>query len=260
MGLEFGVKDIIDILLVTILLYQGYRLMKGTGTGNIFIGIISFIIFWFLITYVFKMRLMGTILNSLISVGAIALIVIFQSEIRHFFSRIGGSHKSWKMLKSLQRFFNNNKKTNESTFPVMKVVLACINMARSKTGALIVIARNASLVDYIESGEIINSEINTRLLENIFFKNSPLHDGAVIITNNKIVSAGAILPVSRDQSIPRNLGLRHRAAMGITEKTDALTIIVSEESGAISVAMNGKINLNLKAEELQQILVEEIQF
>ncbi|HOA47234.1 MAG TPA: DNA integrity scanning protein DisA nucleotide-binding domain protein, partial [Paludibacteraceae bacterium] len=118
----------------------------------------------------------------------------------------------------------------------------------------------ASLVDYIESGEIINSEINTRLLENIFFKNSPLHDGAVIITNNKIVSAGAILPVSRDQSIPRNLGLRHRAAMGITEKTDALTIIVSEESGAISVAMNGKINLNLKAEELQQILVEEIQF
>lgn len=259
MGLEFGIKDIIDILLVTILLYQGYKLMKGTGTGNIFIGIIAFIIFWFLITYVFKMRLMGTILNSLISVGAIALIVIFQGEIRRFFSRIG-SHKNWKVFKSLQKFFRNNKKANGSSFPIMKIVLACRNMARTKTGALIIIARNANLVDYIESGDIINSDINTRLLENIFFKNSPLHDGAVIISNDKIVSAGAILPVSRNQSIPRQLGLRHRSAIGITEKTDALAIVVSEETGAISVAMDGKINVNITAEQLQQILAQEIQF
>src|SRR5574344_1511775 len=255
MGLEFGIKDIIDILLVTILLYEGYKLMKGTGTGNLFVGIIAFIIFWFLITYVFKMRLMGTILNSLISVGAIALIVIFQGEIRRFFSRIG-SHRNWKIFKSFQKFFRN-KKEGTTNFPIMKIVLACRNMARAKTGALIVIARNANLAGYIESGDIINADINTRLLENIFFKNSPLHDGAVMILNDKIASAGAILPVSRNQSIPRHLGLRHRAAIGITEKTDAIAIVVSEETGTISIAIDGKISLNITAEQLQQILGQE---
>lgn len=258
MGLEFGIKDFIDILLVTILLFEGYKLMKGTGTGNIFIGIIAFIIFWFLITGVFKMRLMGTILNSVISVGAIAIVVIFQSEIRRFFQRIG-SHKNWKAFKFLRKFFQG-KRENGTNFPVMKVVLACRNMSRTKTGALIILARNANLDGYIESGDIINADINTRLLENIFFKNSPLHDGAVIILNNRIASAGAILPVSQNNNIPRNLGLRHRSAIGITEKTDAVAVVVSEETGGISVAMDGKIETSITAEELQQILAREMVF
>ena len=232
MELAFGVKDIVDIVLVAILLYQAFKLMKDTGAGNIFLGIMTFVIFWFLVTHVFKMELLGAILNRVIGVSAIGLIVIFQNEIRRFFSRIG-SRKNWKFILRLQKLFKIKSKEHETTFPIMRVVLACRNLSRTKTGALLVIQRHDSLQQYVESGDVINADINTRLIENIFFKNSPLHDGAMIIDYQHIVAAGAILPVSQNTDIPKFLGLRHRAALGISERTDAIVSIKSEETGTI---------------------------
>lgn len=259
MDINFGIKDIIDIILVAILLYQSYRLMKGTGAGNIFVGVITFIIFWFLVTRIFQMELLGAILNSLISVGAIALVIIFQNEIRRFFSRIG-SHKNWRIAHYFEGLFKLKKNEGQNTFPIMKVVIACRNMSRTKTGALIIIARNASLNEYISSGELLDAKINTRLIENIFYKNTPLHDGAMIIADEKIASAAAILPVSQSTELPKRLGLRHRAALGVSERTDAIAIIISEETGNIAMAIGGKLHLNLTAEQLERTLSAEIEF
>ena len=258
MELAFGVKDIVDIVLVAILLYQAFKLMKDTGAGNIFLGIMTFVIFWFLVTHVFKMELLGAILNRVIGVSAIGLIVIFQNEIRRFFSRIG-SRKNWKFILRLQKLFKIKSKEHELTFPIMRVVLACRNLSRTKTGALLVIQRHDSLQQYVESGDLINANINTRLIENIFFKNSPLHDGAMIIDYQHIVAAGAILPVSQNTDIPKFLGLRHRAALGISERTDAIVIIVSEETGTISLAIGAKLTLNVTAEQLERLLSTELE-
>ncbi|MBO5346012.1 MAG: diadenylate cyclase CdaA [Paludibacteraceae bacterium] len=256
MPFAFGIKDIIDIFLVAILLYQVYRLMRNTGAINIFLGVMVFVFLWFLIVKVLGLGLTGAILNQIISVGAIALVVLFQNEIRKFLLKLG-SRQNWKFYKSIAKVIRGNAHKDEKVaFPVMKLVLACRNMSRTKTGALIVIGRENSLGEYIESGEQIKADINTRLIENIFFKNSPLHDGAMIIVANKIVAAGAILPVSKNPNIPRHLGLRHRAAMGISEKTDALVIIVSEETGTISMAIDGAYRLNLTAEDLERNLTE----
>lgn len=258
MELAFGVKDIVDIVLVAILLYQAFKLMKDTGAANIFLGIMTFVVFWFLVTHVFKMELLGAILNRVIGVSAIGLIVIFQNEIRRFFSRIG-SRKNWKFVLRLQKLFKIKSKEPALTFPIMRVVLACRNLSRTKTGALLVIQRQDSLQQYVESGDVINADINTRLIENIFFKNSPLHDGAMIIDDQHIVAAGAILPVSQNTDIPKFLGLRHRAALGISERTDAIVIIVSEETGTISLAIGAKLTLNVTAEQLERLLSTELE-
>ena len=256
MPFVFGLKDIIDILLVAILLYQVYRLMRNTGAINIFLGVMVIVILWFLIVKVLKLGLTGAILNQVISVGAIALVVLFQNEIRRFLLKLG-TGSNWRFYKRIAQLVKgHNKKEQRLTFPVMKLVLACRNMSRTKTGALIVIERDNSLKEYVDSGEQIRADINTRLIENIFFKNSPLHDGAMIIVGGKIVAAGAILPVSKNPNIPRHLGLRHRAAMGVSEKTDALVIIVSEETGTISMAVDGAYRLNLTAEDLERNLTE----
>ena len=256
MPFAFGIKDIIDIFLVAILLYQVYRLMRNTGAINIFLGVMVIVILWFLIVKVLKLGLTGAILNQVISVGAIALVVLFQNEIRRFLLKLG-TGSNWRFYKRIANLVKgHNKKEQRLTFPVMKLVLACRNMSRTKTGALIVIERDNSLKEYVDSGEQIRADINTRLIENIFFKNSPLHDGAMIIVGGKIVAAGAILPVSKNPNIPRHLGLRHRAAMGISEKTDALVIIVSEETGKVSYAMSGHITRGVSREQLREQLVQ----
>ena len=256
MPFVFGLKYIIDILLVAILLYQVYKLMRNTGAINIFWGVMVIVILWFLIVKVLKLGLTGAILNQVISVGAIALVVLFQNEIRRFLLKLG-TRSNWKFYRHIAKIVKGNAhKEQRLVFPVMKLVLACRNMSRTKTGALIVIERDNSLKEYIDSGEQISADLNTRLIENIFFKNSPLHDGAMIIVDGKIVAAGAILPVSKNPNIPRHLGLRHRAAMGVSEKTDALVIIVSEETGPISMAIDGAYRLNLTAEDLERNLTE----
>lgn len=258
MGFQIGFKDIVDVFLVAILLYQMFKLLKRTGAVNIFIGILAFIICWFLVTYVFKMELLGGIFDRVVSVGAFALIVLFQEEIRRFFSRIG-SKRRWSSLNSLKRFFGNNNVEKEKTdYTLVQIVLACRNLAKSSTGGLIVLTRTNDLGFYSQSGENINANINSRLIEAIFFKNSPLHDGALIISQQKLKAAACIIPVSKNQTIPKRMGLRHRAALGITEHSDAIAIVISEETGHISWAINGQLIVNVKPEQLEHFLSEEM--
>ena len=251
--MEYSIKDLIDILLVAYLLYQTYRLMKDSGSINIFIGILVFIGFWLIVSQVLEMRLLGSIFDKLVSVGVLALIVLFQDDIRKFLVTVG-SHKRWG---NIFRFLNPSKQDKNEKADIMPIVMACMSMSKGKTGALIVIEKGIPLNEIIRTGETINADVNQRLIENIFFKNSPLHDGAMVISHKRIVAAGCILPVSHDLNIPKELGLRHRAAMGVSQETDALAIIVSEESGSISVAYKGQFHLRLTAEELERILTKE---
>jgi len=258
MGFQIGFKDVVDIFLVAILLYQTFKLLKRSGAANIFVGILAFIICWFLVSYVFKMELLGVIFDRVVSVGAFALIVLFQDEIRRFFSRIGSTQK-WSALNYIKRFFgNNNIEQYKSNLDLIQIVLACRNLAKSSTGGLIVLTRTNDLDFYLQSGEPLNANINSRLIENIFFKNSPLHDGALIISNRSLKAAACILPVSKNQSIPKRMGLRHRAALGITEQSDAIAIVVSEETGHISWAVNGTLSVNVKPEQLEHFLSQEL--
>lgn len=166
-----------------------------------------------------------------------------------------GGKKNWKFIKWLSR--SSGFRSDLEDFSIMQLVLACRNMSRNKTGALIIIEKNADLGDFIVSGELVKANINSRLIENLFFKNSPLHDGAMIVSNKKIMAVGCILPVSQSQNISKRLGLRHRAALGITEKTDATAIIISEETGRISIAQSGKLTVDVSAEQLERLLSKE---
>ena len=246
-------KDILDILLVAFLLYKTYKLMKSSGSINIFTGILVLIVIWVIVSQVLQMRLLGSIFDKLVSVGVIALIVLFQEEIRRFLLTLGSRHHS----SSWFRFLRGNKKTETSKEDIMPIVMACLNMSKGKVGALIVIEKNFPLDDIVRTGDVIDANINQRLIENIFFKNSPLHDGAMIISNKRIKAAGCILPVSHNLDIPKELGLRHRAALGVSQETDALAIIVSEETGGISIAYHGQFHLKLTAEELERMLTND---
>lgn len=253
MWMHFGIKDAIDVFLVAFFLYQTYKIMKASGTIAIFSGVVSFVVIWILVSQVLEMRLMGAILDKVISVGFIVLIILFQDEIRRFLLALG-SHRGWKFLSKL--FSKNDKDVKEGQY-IAPVVLACMNMAKKKTGALIVIQQEMDLSIYEHTGEMFNADVNARLIENIFFKNSPLHDGAMIIADNRIKAAGCILPVAHNTDIPKEMGLRHRSGLGMSQETDAKVIIVSEERGKISVAHRGKLRVNVTAEELQQLLSDE---
>jgi uncharacterized protein (TIGR00159 family) len=240
------------------MLYYIYRLMRESRSLNIFVGILIFIVVWVFVAQILEMRLMGTILDKLVSVGAIALIVLFQEEIRKFLYNLGAHQR----VRTIMRFFTP-KRTEEHDITslkkiIMPVVMACMSMAKGKVGALIVVQRGFTLSDIVSTGEIVNADVNQRLIENIFFKNSPLHDGAMVIANRRIWAAGCILPVSHNLDIPKDLGLRHRAALGISQESDALAIIVSEETGYISIAKSGRFQLRLSAEELEAILTKEM--
>lgn len=256
MWMHFGIKDLIDVLLVAVFLYQTYKIMKSSGTLAIFSGVVSFVIVWILVSQILEMRLLGAILDKVISVGVIVLIILFQDEIRRFLLALG-SHKGWKFLSKLFGKHQENGE-NDPSF-VAPVVLACMNMAKKKTGALICIEQDVDLTVYEHTGEMFNADVNARLIENIFFKNSPLHDGAMIIAKNRIRPAGCILPVAQTANLPKEMGLRHRSGLGMSFETDALVIIVSEERGKISVAHNGNLSVNISGEELQQILCGERQ-
>lgn len=253
--IDFGLIDCIDIILVATILYYVYRMMKESRSLNVFIGIMVFIVAWLFVTQVIEMRLLGSIMDKLMSVGVIAIIILFQEEIRKFFYDLGAHQR----VERLMRLFRNKEKKKEpGKENIMPIVMACMNMGRQKVGALIVIERISPLDEIMESGDIIDANINQRLIENIFFKNSPLHDGAMVISKNRIRAAGCILPVSHSIDIPKELGLRHRAAMGVSQMSDAIAIVVSEETGAISVAIKGNFRLRLSAEQLESILTEEI--
>lgn len=252
---NFGIKDFIDIFCVALMLYYIYRLMKESRSLNVFIGILIFIIMWLFVSQVLEMRLLGSIMDKLVSVGVIAIIILFQEEIRKFLYNLGTHHK----VKSIVRLFSSgDKKDKVDMESIMPIVMACMNMSKGKVGALIVIERLTPLDDIVETGDVIDANINQRLIENIFFKNTPLHDGAMVISKKRIRAAGCILPVSHNFDIPKELGLRHRAAMGISQDSDAIAVVVSEETGRISVALRGQFHLRLSAEQLESILTREL--
>lgn len=255
MFFEFGIKDVIDILLVALMLYYLYRVMKESRSLNVFIGIMVFVLVWLFVSQVLEMRLLGSIMDKLVSVGVIGIIVLFQEEIRHFLYNLGARRQVQSVLRI---FFSSKDEEKADKEAIMPIVMACMNLSKGKVGALIVIERTTPLTDIIETGDVIDANINQRLIENIFFKNSPLHDGAMIISHRRIRAAGCILPVSHDMDIPKELGLRHRAAMGISQSSDAIAIVVSEETGRIAVAMRGTFRLRLSAEELESILAQQI--
>ena len=248
LAFNFGFKDAIDILLVAVILYYTYRLLRKTGASNLFWGILAFVLVWFLVSFVFQLELTGALFDRIISVGAIALIVIFQEEIRMFFYRIGSRFSSWKLFRR-----RADKEDPRVSQQILEITQACRHMASTKTGALIVLAGDGSLKEFVDTGERLDAQVSARLIENIFFKNTPLHDGALVIRDGKMLAAACILPVSKSQDIPRQYGLRHRAALGLTEKSDATCIVVSEENGHISVAKAGKIR-EVKEDELFLVL------
>lgn len=258
MFLSFGLKDFVDIVSVAIILYYCYKVMKRSRSVNIFYGVLIFISFWIVVSKILEMKLLGGVLDQLVNVGAIALIVLFQEEIRHFFYELGAHEKANRLV----RFFRSEKAKSandeyrydrEVIFPI---VMACINMSKQKVGALIVIENDIPLTDFIRTGETIDARISQRLVENIFFKNSPLHDGAMIVAGGKIVAAACILPISHDLDIPKEFGLRHRAGKGVTTDTDALAVIVSEETGNITAAYGDAFRSHLSPEELENILMK----
>jgi len=252
--IKLRIVDIIDIALVAYLMYQLYMVTRGTVAINIFIAIFIIFLFW-LVIKALNMELLGIILGQLISVGMIALIIVFQQELRRLLLRFGTNYLSrWISLNKVFSFNIDDQKN----FRIKSIANACKRMSESNTGAIIVITRKSALNIYAQTGEFINADTSTRLLESIFFKNSPLHDGAVIINSDKISAARCILPLSDNPNIPSNYGMRHRAAIGITEQTDAMAIIVSEETGVISVADNGIITNELSKEQLLQILEKMI--
>ena len=252
MFFDITVMDVVDVVLVALLLFYFYRVMKESGSLNVFLGILVFIFSWVFVSKLLQMRLLGSIFDQLMSVGTLALVIIFHDEIRNFFRNLGSHHR----LRFLSNFFSRKKNEGEK-LDVMPVVLACNNMAQQKVGALIVFQRNDSLDDIVNTGEKINADISQRLIEAVFFKNAPLHDGAMVIQEDRIVAAQCILPVSHNLNIPKKLGLRHRSAIGISEVCDAVAIVVSEETGSISAAVKGRLMQNLDARKLEEILVKD---
>jgi diadenylate cyclase len=252
--LQIKLTDVIDILLVAVLLYEMYHLLKGTSAINIFLGIIAVFLFWRLVN-ILKMEMLTQILGAFISVGFIALIVVFQPEIRQFLLLIGTPRFMDKTRK--RAWFLNFNFNPPVQLDIDQIVSACRKLSANKTGALIIFSKANELRQYVETGQIIDARISDELLMNIFFKNSPLHDGAVIIHNNRIRSARSILPVSANRKISVSLGLRHRAAVGVSERTDAIAVVVSEETGEISYVKKGVIVQNVNLSHLNNFLERE---
>ena len=256
--ISIRVLDIIDILLVAFLLYQIHMLIKGTVAFNIFLGLFFVYLFWLLVKAL-NMELLGSIMGQFIGVGVLALVVVFQQEIRRFLLLIGTNYQLNRTL-ALDKLFSSDKVKDFSGKEIKNIVKACDNMARTKTGALIVIPEKSELKELARTGEKLNAQVSDALLETLFFKNTPLHDGAVLIVGNRIVAARCILPITEKRDLDPNLGLRHRAALGISEHTDALAIVVSEETGKISTARHGVLSRSISTAELALELEKIMKF
>ena len=254
--IDFKITDIIDIILVAILLYYIYKLVRGSVAINIFIGIVIVWAFWKL-TELLDMKMISSMVGGFMQVGLIALIIVFQQEIRKFLLMIWSTNFANK--RNFIKHFKFLRQEGLSTDTnVDALVRACEKMASTRTGALIVLERNNSLDFVKSSGDKMNAEVNLPILESIFYKNSPLHDGATVIVDNHIVATRVILPITNERKIPLRFGLRHRAAVGITEKTDALVLVVSEETGDISYIKNGDFVTYKNLTELAEIIKQDL--
>jgi diadenylate cyclase len=254
MLLKLTIFDLIDIFLVAIILYQIYRLIRGTAAFSISIAIFLIYLFW-LVVKALNMELVETLLGQVIGVGVIALIIVFQQEIRRFLIVMGNRYIGGRF--SFERLLDQPNKGNSLAREAEEIVRAAESMSSRNTGALIVIGRTSSLSVYAEGGELISARISADLIETIFFKNSPLHDGALLIEGNRLLAARCPLPITDQPSLPGHFGMRHRAAIGVTEHVDALAVVVSEETGHISVVDNGSVTENITAHQLRQVLLKE---
>ena len=244
--IPFSFIDLIDIVLVALFMFGIYRMSRGTNAPYIFTGIIVIYFVW-VVVRALNMELLQAILGQLVSVGVIALIILFQPEIRNFLQAIGRRQGAFKFINNIF----NNRNDNESS--LQPIITACSEMSATKTGALIVIAQRSDLADIVEGGIKLDAKMTVPLLENIFFKNAPLHDGAVVVMGGRVVAAKCILPVTQSP-VPKSYGTRHRAAIGITETSDAVVVVVSEETGGISVAFGGTIERNIAPQNLAQTI------
>ena len=253
--LDITLVDIIDIFVVALIMFQVYRLTRGTNALRIVVGILIIYLLW-IVTRVLNMELLSMILGQIIGVGVIALIIVFQQEIRRFLILLGTQYTNRRVSFMARLFRPRGRKVKVVGQEwIDTVVGACADMAKTKTGALIVIARKVNLLPFIEQGERIDALISASLIKNIFFKNSPLHDGAMVIAGDRIAAARCVLP-STEREVPMEFGMRHRAALGASEITDALVIVVSEERGTISIARKGHISRDISPAHLQVVLRE----
>ena len=247
---DIHVIDVIDILLVGLLVFYVYKLIRGTAAISIFLGIIILYIVWAVVKAL-NMSLLSEIMGQVRGVGVIAIIVLFQQEIRKFLLSLGSTYiVNNEKLKIFSKLFGN-RGAGMQMEALDEITEACRKMSETKTGALIVLARTSSMDFVIETGDVIDARISRRLIENLFFKNSPLHDGAMVIANDRLVAARCTLPISKNPNIPANYGMRHRAATGLSEETDACVVVVSEETGNISFVMDGHIKTMGSISELR---------
>jgi len=253
--IQISFLDVLDILLVALLIYEIYRLIKGSVAINLFLSIAVIYFIWKLVVAL-QMELLSEILGAFIGVGFIALLIVFQPEIRQFLLFFGSPAFLETMPKRI-RFLFGKINRSESTLDVDKIIMAVRHLADTKTGALLVFSKKHDLRQVIDTGDKFSSDISAALIESLFFKNSPLHDGAVIIRENKIVAARCILPLTKSKRVDSSLGLRHRAAVGITEQTDALALVVSEETGKISYSKKGALIHQVAAHQLRTFLEKE---
>lgn len=253
--LDFDFLDLLDILLVAFLLFQIYRLVRGTVAINILLGVAAIYLIWKLVEAL-HMELLSEILGQFIGVGVIALLIVFQQELRKFLLYLGTTNfgRRRKFLKQL-----NWLKKEEEKLDTSSLAGVIFSLAETRTGSLLVFARKTQLGFYAQTGNPMDATISPRLIEAIFQKESPLHDGAVLIQNNRIAAASTILPVSENPSIPARFGLRHRAAVGVTEKTDAVAVVVSEQTGEVSWVQEGQIRNRVSRTELEQLMERELQ-
>ena len=247
--IDFNIFDFIDITLVSILIFQLYKLVKGSAAINIFIGMSLVYIMWKIFSAL-EMSLLSEILGQFISVGVLALIIVFQQEIRRFLVLIGKNIFKNKNLfiksKNTENFLNEEN--------IDDICGACQNMSKTKTGAIIIIERNDNLDQIIKTGRVISSNLSQIMIESVFYKNAPLHDGAIVIINKKIIGARCVLPISESNIILTEMGMRHKAALGVTEIHDCIAITVSEQNGKISFFENGKMQTNLETKKLKDLL------
>lgn len=254
--LEFRFLDFLDIILVAFLLYYMYKLVKDTVAINIFLGIAIIYLIWKL-TQVLQMKMLSDILGKFIGGGFIAIIIVFQQEIRRFLLMLGATSISTK--KGVLRQFSFSDKEGLSNTTVEDIVHACHDMGKTKTGALIVIGKNNSLERFKTTGDTMKIEVNRPILKSIFYKNSPLHDGAIIIEDNTITATRVILPLAKDVDIPLRFGLRHRAAIGISMQTDVLVLVVSEETGKLAYIKNGEFVFFDDIDKLIELIQQDLQ-
>ncbi len=253
--LPIRIWDILDVLIVGYLMYQLYRLLRGTIAFNIFIGVLTLYVIWWMVGQL-QMDLLSQVLNQFVNVGVIVIVVVFQQEIRRFLLFLGNTTLE-RQVQFAGKFFGREVGVREELERQKNAIrVALLRMSRRNTGALIVLANDVNLDGIVSPGISLDADISEALLESIFNKESPLHDGAVIIANGKIRSASCILPISENTGLPDSAGMRHRASVGISEKANVAAFVVSEENGRISMAYKGHLKENLSEEQLKELLDE----